>query len=116
MLLQCLYCPDIFKELEGGSFTFYEAKHEGATYAWLAVFQVYDQVQLHVEVVKLTPGTYRQMRADFKDFLEACRVNGCKSVAAYSHPDNKLWPKYIKRFGFSEPQKIMLSVMEVPHE
>jgi len=54
------------------------------------------------------------LKYDFERIKVIARSYGARCIiASYPNIEDKLWPKFIGKFGFPEPQKVFISKMEI---
>ena len=115
MIIEHALRPLALSHLRDHDYVYFEIRDaEDGTYAWLACWFKGDEAQLHVQVTKWTRRTYKKMQQDWDDFLVYCDRRGCRLINAAGDVDDVKLAKFMRLFGFPDPQKIIYSTMEVP--
>lgn len=92
---------------------YFELVYKDSPYAYFA-FQLFkDTTVLHNEVIVWNHNVAKQAQADFKYILDFLKKIGMKQVIALYPSIDKKWIKFIKMFGFPEPEHLLKSVKEI---
>lgn len=67
----------------------------------------------HVEVERFSHNIAKQMKKDMVEFKGLLRSIGIKKLIAQKNAGDTVWPKFIKLLGFSEPEQIQISYMDI---
>ena len=104
--------PEVFSHLEGGAW--FELSREGEAYGYMALMKRCPNADVHIEVTKWGHNALKHLKASvLPELKEMCRVNGVEKLVAKKMAGDSRWPKFIKHFGFSEPECIMASYLEI---
>ena len=106
--------PKIFSHLNGG--VFYLLNDENGTYGYGALdFTYYPFCILHLEVTRFDHFVFQNLRDDWEKTKDIVRSYGGTRVIV-NHPSddkNKLWSKFVMKFGFKKPVKYLTSYQEI---
>jgi len=92
----------------------FEGRDQAGTYGWLGMRIKAEEAHVHFEAVRWSPSAYRSMHGDWQDVLDYCRQRGIRILGVAGHANDRLWAKFVTRFGFPEPTPMIISMMEVP--
>lgn len=92
---------------------YFEFTYKDNPYAYFA-FQLFDESAIiHNDVVKWNHNIAKQAQIDFKYVLGFLKAIGMKKVIALYPGIDKKWIKFIKMFGFPEPEHLLSSTKEL---
>lgn len=109
--------PECFKKIENvyGDVLYYQGSLNGNIYGYLMMQQLNDtEVLFHSEFNAWSKEILKESLEDFKTVKQFLNTNRVKRVVAVN-PDAKdeRWGKFISHFGFSKPEVVQISSMEV---
>jgi len=69
---------------------------------------------LHIEMVRWGHSVLKHMKLiDLPMLKQMCRENNVQAVIAQKTGLDPVWPKFIRQFGFSEPETIRMARLEI---
>ena len=106
--------PSQFKHLKNSVYC-YEFSDFNGIYGYLGAEIIGPHCACHVAVLKWSHNIAKHMGSDWLTFIDQyLRPKGVKKITAtFPNTTDRTWPKFIKMFGFPEPQKVMISTMEI---
>lgn len=106
--------PGIFEHLQGKHDWLMTFNDDGP-YGYMAIdMDGRGMAAIHVYPIRWGREVLKDTLRDWKYIKRFLKANKCHRIVA-SNPDikDKRWPKFIKYFGFPEPQLVWMSVQEV---
>jgi len=107
--------PDgYFEGVNNDTFLWFEFSYKKEPYAYIAIEVIGTFASAHTEMMKWSHNIAKTMRTDWEEIKSICRSLGVKEVVASNNDVNdKRWPKFIRLFGFDEPNPILVSRQEI---
>ena len=91
-----------------------EGKNESGPYAYMGLQFFEFDVSLHLEVVRLSATTLKDLIADWAVVKEYLKGRGVKNVIATNWDDaSGTWTRFIGYFDFSEPRRCLVSQLNL---
>ena len=83
-------------------------------YCYYALEVTHRMGAIHLHILRWTHNVAKRLRSDLETLKLLARNRGANClVASFPNTEDKIWPRFIKRFGFPEPCKIYMSVLEI---
>lgn len=83
-------------------------------YAHVGIDIYHDVASFHVDVKVWNHHIYKELTRDWEELKTICRDRGVKILLASNKEiENSKWIKFIKMFGFPEPENVALSKQEL---
>ena len=116
MIRELTHKPEIFEHLHNDHF-FYQLYDECGVYGYAALdFTYLPDCVLHLEVTRFNGGVFVNMTdSDWSEAKVIMRRFGANRVVVNHASDHKdrLWSKFVRKFGFSEPVKYITAYQEI---
>ena len=95
-------------------YMWYELTYKNETYCYVGIEIISIWASFHTHVLKWSHNIAKELHYDWKELKFISRSFGAtQAIASNDDLDDARWPKFIKMFGFPEPQKIYLSKQEL---
>ncbi len=104
----------IFEHLQGRH-DWIMAFNDDGPYGYMAInMDGQGSAAFHVHMLRWGAMVFKELKKDWPLVKRFCRANECyQLVASNLNISDERWPKFIKYFGFPEPQLIWMSVQRV---
>jgi len=92
---------------------YFEFTYKDEPYAYFG-FQLFSSTAIiHNDVTKWNHNIAKQAQSDFKYTVDFLKRLGVKKIIALYPEVNAKWVKFIKMFGFSDPEYLLKAVKEI---
>lgn len=106
--------PEIFNCFQGESYAWFELHDDDGLYGYMALRKRGKYADIHVELTRWTHTVLKHMKTIARlELKDMCRTNKVERLIARKEGHDTVWPKFIKHFGFCEPERIQMSYMEI---
>jgi len=118
MLIRQEQVPPPFREFAHRQrYEWYRAEDERGLYAWLALAESGEDMEMHLEAVRWGPQTLRSMRTDIERVKEKARRRGKIRLLGFkaeqgTEPDPR-WARFVGLFGFGGHAVIQTAALEL---
>jgi len=92
---------------------YFEVLYKDRPYAYLAFQILNDSAIIHNEIIEWNHKIAKVAKIDFEYVSGFLKTIGIKKVEAFYPKIEKRWGKFIKIFGFSEPEYLMRATKEL---
>jgi hypothetical protein len=83
-------------------------------YMYIGIQIFNEKCSLHIDVSRWNHKAYREILYDWECLKKYLIKQGIKkAIASFAEIESKNWPKFIKLFGFPEPNQILISEQEL---
>ena len=84
------------------------------TYGYCGVEIIPPWASIHTEITRWSHKIARSLKEDWKEIKEMCiREGATQAIASNDDIEYDRWPKFIRLFGFPEPQPVLMSKQEL---
>ena len=95
-------------------YMWFELYYKDEIYCYAGIEIVDIRASFHTHVLKWNHNIAKQILYDWEDLKFIVKSFGAtQAIASNENLEDTRWPKFIKMFGFSEPQKILISIQEL---
>lgn len=96
------------------NYDWYELYYNGTLYAHIGIDICYDIASFHMNVDVWSHNIKKELVYDWKTLKLICKNRGVNFlVASNSNLEDPTWVKFIKMFGFPEPEYMAISKQEL---
>jgi hypothetical protein len=114
MVKQLIEKPDGYFINASENFMWFGLYYKKEPYAYVAIEVLGTFASLHTEMIKWSHNIAKMMQIDWEAIKFICKQIGIKEVIASNNDvKDKKWPKFIRLFGFDEPEPILASRQEI---
>jgi len=95
-------------------YMWFELYYKSELYCYVGIEIISIWASFHTHVMKWNHNIAKTLFADWHTLKKICKGLGVTQlIASNENLEDKRWPKFIKMFGFSEPQAILISKQEL---
>ena len=95
-------------------YMWFELYHKSEIYCYIGIEIIGMWASLHTHIIRWNHNTVKTLLKDWETLKHICRELGAtQAVASNEDLKDKRWPKFIRMFGFAEPQAILISKQEL---
>ena len=102
--------PEVFDHIADEGYKFFGLDD----YGYIALRRRCKFADVHIEVHRWSHSVLKHLKKHvLPEVKSMCRAVGVERIIAQKTGIDKRWPKFIKHFGFIEPETIQMSYMDV---
>ena len=106
--------PDGFFKKLPDHYIWLELYDNKGTYGYCGVEIIVPWASIHTEITRWSHKVARSLIEDWKEIKEICRFGGAtQAIASNDDMQDDRWFKFIRLFGFPEPQPVLISKQEL---
>ena len=113
MLISVENQPSCFNHLPK-HYNWYGLYYKKELYGYIGLEVVGNVASFHTNIKKWTIETSKELHKDWDRLKSLCRKRNVKiAIASNANTNDKKWVKFIKMFGFPEPELVWISQQEI---
>jgi len=114
MIIQATEKPKGYFTKLPDHYLWFDLFDEHGTYAYVGIEIIDIWASFHTHIIRWSHCIAKSLKLDWEELVFLCKEKGVKiAVASNEDMNDTRWPKFIKLFGFPEPQTVLISKQEL---